>query len=153
MTQSFPLTHMIARIEPLHADDTVAVAARRIAETGCGLPVVDAAGDLVGFLGESDVLAAFTPRYLRDLHGTDMFVADPSALRRHAADAGEHRVAEYMNPNPEYLDTDDAEMNAAARFLQCGGHTLPVVTPGTRRVVGVLRLNALLSDLTGATFT
>lgn len=148
MTQPFPLERLVRPCNPVEADWTIGDAARVIAETGHGAPVVDQTGSLIGFLDESDLLAALTPGYLRDLHGTGLFVSDPTALRRAVERAGPRTVRSHMRTDPAFIDLDDSEIHAAARFLQSGQHTLPAVQVGSRRVVGVIRLHDLLSDLT-----
>lgn len=142
-----PLNHLIRRLEPLRVTDTIDTVARRIAEHGSGIPVADDDGLLIGFIYESDLLAWVTPKYLRDLHGTDLFRGDPTALHRAVERARATTVADHMQPDPAFIDTDDSEMNAAARFLQSGQRTLAAVDATTRKVVGILRMPELLADL------
>ncbi len=57
-----PLAELVQRVEPLGEGDDLAHAADRIAEAGGGLPVVDAAGRLVGYLAERDLLGGALSR-------------------------------------------------------------------------------------------
>lgn len=139
--------HLIRQFPPLSPDDTIQAAANQIATHGCGMPVADAAGQLIGFLDEADLLGSITPGYLRDLGGTDMFVDDLSALERKVAHAVTDTVGEHMCADPAFIDSDDSEMNATARFLQSGQHTLPAIDAQTREVIGVLRLPELIRDV------
>lgn len=143
----YPLTRLIRACRPLSIDMTLTAAARRIGEEGFGLPVVGDADTLVGFLDELDLLAALTPGYLKELHGTDLFLQDPASLRRAIARAAPTAVGEQMRREVAFVDTDDSETHAIALFLQSGRHTLPVVDASTRRVVGVVRLHDLLHKL------
>ena len=142
-----PLARLIRPCRPLHVDTTLSEAAREISEHGSGLPVVDDGTGLVGFLDEVDLLAATTPGYLKELHGTDLFLQDPESLQRAIARAAPTPVGKHMRRAAVHVDTDDSEMHAIALFLQSGQHTLPVVDASTRHVVGVLRLLDLLREL------
>lgn len=146
MTDS-PLAKLIRPCRPLHVDMTLAEAARQISEHGSGLPVVGDGTALLGFLDEVDLLAATTPGYLKELHGTDLFLQDPASLQRAIARAAPTRVGAHMRTAAVHVDTNDSEMHATALFLQSGQHTLPVVDVSTRQVVGVLRLLDLLREL------
>jgi CBS domain-containing protein len=134
------------RVEPLRHDDTVAHAARRIAEMGSGLPVVDDARRLVGYLGERDLLRAITPGYLRELRDTDFFTRDLSALARCVAKAAPTSVSEHMSPKPAFVDIDDSETHAAELFIHGAVRSLAVVE-GDGEVIGILRLGDLIRDL------
>ncbi len=143
----YPLANLIRECGPLRRETTVAEAARRISVEGSGLPVVGDDDRLVGFLDEVDLLGAVTPGYLKELHGTHLFLRDPAALHRAITRAAPSAVGEHMRSDPPYVDTDDSEMHATALFLQSGQHTLPVVDASTQRVVGVIRLPDLLHKL------
>lgn len=143
-----PILELLRRVEPLRTDTTIAEAARRIAETGSGLPVVDAAGRLVGYLGERGLLGAITPRYLRELRDTEFFTRDLSALARCVAAAAPTTVAEHMSDAPAAVDVDDSETHAAELFLHTAVRALAVVDV-SGEVIGVLRLGDLISDLMG----
>ena len=141
-----PVLELLRRVPPLQQDMTVSEAAHRIAEAGSGLPVVDAAGRLVGYLGERDLLRAITPGYLRELRDTDFFTRDLSALSRCVAAAAPSLVSEHMSASPAYVDLDDSETHAAELFLHGAVRSLAVVD-SDGEVVGILRLGDLIADL------
>lgn len=141
------MVRLMRPVEPLRPDTTIAEAAQAIVAADHGLPVVDGDNRLVGYLGQTGLLAAVAPGYLRDLHASGVFTHDLSALRRRARTAASARVGDHMASEPRYVDTDDSETHAAAQFLHTDQHVLPVVD-GAMRVVGVLRLSDLVADLT-----
>ena len=141
-----PVLDLLRRVEPLRQDMTITEAAARIAAAGTGLPVADADGKLIGYLGEQDLLQALIPGYLRELHDTDFLTRDLSTLTRCVAAAAETQVSDHMSTEPAYVDTDDSEMHAAELFLHRRVRSLPVVDQ-TARVQGVLRLGDLIADL------
>lgn len=143
-----PLKELLRPVRPLRTTDTIAEAARRVSESGGGLPVVDEEDRLVGYLGERDLLGAICPGYLRDLHDTEFLTRDLSTLARWARDASETPVARHMTRDPASVEEDDSEMHAAELFLHSGLRSLPVVTRD-RRVLGVVRLGDLIADLMG----
>ncbi|MCB0881928.1 MAG: CBS domain-containing protein [Thermoleophilia bacterium] len=147
MADSDPLAALVRRVEPLRPDTPVGEAAERICAAGHGLPVVAADGTLAGFVGEAQALGAISPGYLRDLTGSGVFTRDLSALRRRVVQGSLRPVGEVMLTEPAFVDTDDSEMHAAARFLHCDQHDLPVVDAADGRVVGVLRMADLVSDI------
>lgn len=141
-----PVLELYRRTEPLRENMSIAEAARRIADAGSGLPVADATGKLVGYVGEHVLLKAIIPGYLRELHDTDFFTRDLSALRRRVVAAAESRVAEHMETPSAYVEVDDSEMHAAELFLHRQTSSIPVVG-ADGEVLGVLRLSDLTADL------
>lgn len=141
-----PLFELLRRIPALRGDMSLAEAANRIAEAGMGLPVVDDAGRLVGYLGERDLLRALIPGYLRELHDTDFFTRDLSTLARYVASAAPTAVSEHMSRAPAFVDVDDSETHAAELFLHGDVRSLAVVD-GNGEVIGVVSLGDLIADL------
>jgi CBS domain-containing protein len=141
-----PLMDLLRRFPPLRDDMSLAAAAPRIADAGGGLPVVDSGGRLVGYLGETDLLGALLPGYLRELRDTDFLTRDLPTLARHVAGAAKAPVGAHMSTTVASVDEDCSEMHAAELFLHNAVRSLPVVgADGT--VLGVLRLADLISDL------
>lgn len=141
-----PLAELVRHVRPLHEDDDLATAADRIAEAGGGLPVVDAAGRLVGYLGERDLLESLFPAYLQQLRNTEFLTRDFPSLVRKAAQAAATPVGQHMTREPVAVDLDDSESHAAELFLHHGLRSLAVVTEG-ERVTGVVRLADMLQSL------
>lgn len=144
VTPPEPLRELMRVVEPLRTDTTVGEAAERISVAGHGLPVAGDDGRLVGFVGEAEALGAITPGYLRTLRGSGVFTRDLTALRRRVVEASGGPVGAVMLTEPAFVDTDDSEMHAAARFFQSGQHDLPVVDAADGRVLGVLRVTDMV---------
>jgi CBS-domain-containing membrane protein len=141
-----PLADLVQRVEPLREDDDLAHAADRIAEAGGGLPVVDAAGRLVGYLADHDLIEALFPAYLQQFRNTEFLTRDFPSLMRRAREAAQTRVADHMSRDPVAIDIDDSESHAAELFLHHSLRSLPVVT-GDRQVSGVVRLADMVKGL------
>lgn len=135
-----PLEQLILSVRPLRLDDRLADAAERLADAGGGLPVVDAAGRLVGYLSERELLAAMFPAYLQELRHTEFLTKDFPSLVRRARDAAYRPVSELIDTKgrPAFIDADDSEMHAAELFLHERVRSLPVVD-NDRMVIGVVR--------------
>ena len=134
------------RVEPLGEADDLAHATDRIAEAGGGLPVVDAAGRLVGYIAERDILGALFPAYLQEFRNTDFLTRDFPSLVRRARGAAATSVGDHMSRDPIAIDLDDSESHAAELFLHHGVRSLPVVT-ADQRVSGVVRLADMVQSL------
>ncbi|MFN8122838.1 MAG: CBS domain-containing protein [Thermoleophilia bacterium] len=141
-----PLAELVRHVTPLREDETIADAAPRLAEEGGGLPVADAAGRLVGYLSERDMLTALFPAYLAEFRNTAFLTRDFRSLMRHAAEGAGHRVGDHMSREPACVELDDSESHTAELFIHNGLRTLAVVD-ADRRVVGLLRLGDLISAL------
>jgi CBS domain-containing protein len=143
-----PLRAMIRRVEPLSPDERVADAASRVAAADGGLPVVDPAGRLIGFLSERDLLKALFPRYLADLPSAGFITRDFPAFLRRARTAAEMRVENVMTKDPKHVTPSDSEAHAAELFLHTGETVLPVAADG--RVVGIVRMTDVVDSILAA---
>jgi CBS-domain-containing membrane protein len=141
-----PLAELVRRVEPLRESDDLAHAADRIAAADGGLPVVDPAGRLVGYLSERDLLEALFPAYLQQFRNTEFLTRDFPSLLRRARAAASTTVANHMSRDPVAVDVDDSESHAAELFLHHGLWSLPVTDPDGR-VTGVVRLVDMVHSL------
>ncbi len=122
-------------------DETVADAtAKLIAHRHTSLPVVDAAGRLVGMFGIHDLLGLLVPRVALagDLLSNLRFITDdPGELQRRYEDVKARRVSELADRNGARLAPDAPEIEAIR--LCCRGQTpVPVVERETDRVIGII---------------
>jgi len=132
-------------VRPLSPDERVADVAERVTEAGGGLPVADAAGRLVGFITDRQLLLALFPPYIVQLRSAGIITRDFPALVRRAGEASERRVEQVMTSHPKYLTTDDSEARAAELFLHEGVRTLPVVAG--ERLVGTIHAGDVIGSL------
>jgi CBS domain-containing protein len=135
-------------VRPLSPGDSLGDAAIRIAQEGVGLPVADAAGRLIGFVTERQLLLALFPPYIVQLRSAGVITRDFPALLRRARAAADRRVEEVMTREPKHLTADDSEAHAAELFLHEGVRTLPVVSGD--RLVGVIKVGDVIGSLLAA---
>jgi CBS domain-containing protein len=130
---------MTTDVVVVHPDTPAREAARLLAERGfTALPVVDAAGDLVGIVGEAELLRDRLPQDPRRLvHG------EPPVARHAPADA----VAQVMTkPWTATPNTDLAEV--ADLMLQHDIRSVPVVREG--HLAGIATRRDLLRSISRA---
>ncbi len=104
-----------------------------------GVPVLDAAGRLVGVVTQSDLVQRSRDLELPpalnilDLH---LFLETPSRFQKRLEKLLGDRVKDVMTPDPTTL-APDTPVNDIARLMTAKGvHTLPVVEAG--KVVGIV---------------
>jgi CBS-domain-containing membrane protein len=104
-----------------------------------GVPVLDAAGRLVGVVTQSDLVQRSRDLELPpalnilDLH---LFLETPSRFQKRLEKLLGDRVKDVMTPNPVTL-APDTPVNEIARLMTAKGvHTLPVLEDG--KVVGIV---------------
>jgi CBS domain-containing protein len=121
----------MTEVEPLSADDTVAVAARRVVSTGFpALPAVEADGSFAGIFGEREFMAALFPGYVSELASARMVSRSmDESIDRRLQCANEpirkHLTTEAVVVEDEYSDTQLAELFLHHRVL-----IIPVATKG-----------------------
>jgi CBS-domain-containing membrane protein len=121
----------IREVEPLHASDTVAEAARRVIDAELpALPVVDEKEEFAGIFGEREFMAAFFPGYMETLSSARM-------ISRSMDDTIERRLSCRAEPISDYLTTDHvlveddfADTHIAELFLHHRVLIIPIATKG-----------------------
>jgi len=138
--QSYGL-HALETPEPLHADDSVEDAVRKVLDSGLpALPVVDGNERYVGIFGEREFMAALFPGYLRDLRHSGFLARSlDDALEKRDVCRSEaverHMNTEHVDVAPDFADTQVAEIFLHHRVL-----LVPVIDDG--RLTGVLTRGA-----------
>ena len=123
--------------DPLHVDDNLETAVRKVLDSGLpALPVVDGKECYVGIFGEREFMSALFPGYLRDLkHSGFLSKSIDQAIERRDTcrkeTVGEHMNSEHVDVDDDYGDTQIAEIFLHHRVL-----VVPVVHGG--RLHGVL---------------
>jgi CBS domain-containing protein len=130
----------LRHIEPLGADDLIAVAARRVVESGLpGLPAVEADGKFAGIFGEREFMTALFPGYVGELGSAAMIKrsVDESIERRESCRSEAIRkylTTDHVTVGEDYSDTQLAEIFLHHRVLVVpiieGGEITAVVTRG-----------------------
>jgi CBS domain-containing protein len=87
-------------VEPLPVSEPVAVAARRVLDSGLpALPVVEEDGSFAGIFGEREFMAALFPGYMKEL-------ASAAMVRRSIDETIERRESCRQEPISQHLTTD-----------------------------------------------
>lgn len=124
------------------ADETVATAADRMAELGVSaLPVVDAAGRLVGLLRDDDLIVSegrvHAPAFLNILGATIPWPGEMRHLEAELKKVAGATVRDLMDPRPAVVTPESSLEDAATAMHERGVNQLPVVdASGT--IVGLL---------------
>jgi CBS domain-containing protein len=116
-----------------------------------GVPVVDAAGHLVGIVTESDLVIRdeqgdlHLPHHV-DLLGAVIFLEPIKHFEERLRHAIASTVADLMTPDPLTVSPEDSVRDAARLISEHGHNRLPVVD-GDGRLVGVVTRVDVLSAL------
>jgi CBS-domain-containing membrane protein len=115
-----------------------------------GLPVVDDAGQLVGILCQSDIIAQQKklpiPSFFTFLDGF-ISLSSLKAIEKEARKIAATTVAEAMSREPVSVRPDSSLETVAALMVDKNFHTLPVVEQG--RLVGIVGKEDVLRTLIG----
>lgn len=141
-----PLEELVEEVRPLRATDRLADAAARVAEAGCGLPVVDAGGRLVGYLSERDILRAVLSPYLQVLGETGFLTYDLLSLVRRVREVASSAVGEHMSRDLPAVPVDASVMHLVEQMLHHGLASAPAID-ADGRLAGVLRGMSVVLDL------
>jgi len=113
-----------------------------------GLPVLDEAGQLVGIICQSDLVAQQKrfpiPSVFNLLDGL-IPISSPKLLEKEMQKIAASRVAEAMSSNPETVNPETSLEEIATLMVSKGFHTLPVVERG--KLVGIIGKEDVLRTL------
>lgn len=120
---------VIREVDPLDADELIAVAARRVLDSGLpALPAVEADGRFVGIFGEREFMTALFPGYFGELGSAAM-------IRRSIDDTIDRRlscrtepVRAYMTADHVVVEDDYSDTQLAEIFLHHRVLIVPVAT-------------------------
>jgi CBS domain-containing protein len=145
-----PVVIFNREFETLRDSDSVADATRRMLENRMSdLPVVDAAGKLVGLLKLERVLAALLPTAA--LLGAGIpdlaFVSDDLDDLRDKMREIDSRLVREFAVMPEHVVYPDTPPLEIVLQLHRGANNLPVVERGTGKLVGTVSARDVLSAL------
>ena len=121
----------------LDADDSVAVAARAVMESGLpALPVVKADGALLGIFGEREFMQALFPGYLNELRSARFVSKSIDEQLELRLSCREQPVRGYTNTEHIDVGADFSDAQLAETFLHHRVLVVPVLDGG--RVQGVI---------------
>lgn len=130
----------LKEVEPLSAEDTVGLAARRVMDADLpALPAIDDDGSFAGIFGEREFMSALFPAYVGTLASSAMIsrkLDDTIERRETCADESIRRylTTDHVLVSDEYADTQLAELFLHHRVL-----IIPIATEG--RVHAVVTRN------------
>jgi CBS domain-containing protein len=122
---------VLQKAEPLYADETVGSAVRMVLETGLpGLPAVEVSGAYAGVFGPDELISAYFPAYVRELHGARMISPDVEEALERRLHCGEESVRGYLNTDNVVVEEGYSDFEIAALFLHHRVQVIPVSTQG-----------------------
>ena len=137
MAQS-TIDRTLREIKPLHSDERVAPAVRRIADARLpALPVVDRRERLCGIFGEREFIQALFPGYLAELRYAGFVPGYLDDHLRQRSACATDPVERYMNTEHIDVPRDASGAQIAETFLHHRVLIVPVVDPA-RRVLGIV---------------
>lgn len=114
-----------------------------------GCPVIDATGQLVGILCQSDLVAQqkklSLPTVFTLLDGL-VPMTSMSELDREMEKIAAITVSQAMSPDPEYVSSETPIEDIATLMVERGFHTMPVVDAG--KLAGVIGMEDILRTVT-----
>jgi predicted transcriptional regulator len=130
---------MRTEVETLHPDDTALVACQRMLATGFGeLPVVDAEGNVLGFVADSDVIRLAFPKSLQMLFDVAFLPGDVDLVDGEGRNQlSTTRVTKIMRDVAGFAVTEETSLaEAALLMLHHDVRRLPVLREG--KLVGTI---------------
>jgi CBS domain-containing protein len=121
----------IREIEPLHADDTIAAAARKVIDAGLpALPVVDADGTFAGIFGEREFMVALFPGYVRELASSAMIKRSIDEAIERRESCRTEAIERYLTTDHVLVEDDYSDTQLAELFLHHRVLVIPIATGG-----------------------
>jgi CBS domain-containing protein len=130
--------HIRRGVEPLHVEDTIREAARRLSvEQLTDIPVVGEDGRMVGLFGEKELIEALSPRYLKELSDTSFVARDFEDIAEEARKVMDEPLGRFMRTDYVTLEPDFSVLHTCELFLHRRQGVIPIVEDG--RPIGVIR--------------
>jgi CBS domain-containing protein len=121
----------VKEVEPLSADDTVGVAARRVIEAKLpGLPAVEADGSYAGIFGEREFMAALFPGYVGELASTAMISKPIDEVIERRTSCAAEPIRKYLTTDHVVVSDDYSDTRLAELFLHHRVLLIPIATKG-----------------------
>ena len=125
------VNEVMREVEPLRVDDRVAVAARRVLETGLpALPAVDSDGRFAGIFGEREFMAAIFPGYVSELASARMVSRSMDDAIDRRIECGVEPIGTYLTREAVVVEDDYSDTQLAELFLHHRVLIIPIATKG-----------------------
>jgi CBS domain-containing protein len=136
----------IREIEPLHADDLIGPAARRVIEEGLpALPAVEDDGKFAGIFGEREFLVALFPGYVGELASGAMISRSADETIERRSHCSDEPIRKYMTTDHVLVEDDYSDTHLAEIFLHHRVLIAPIATKG--RVHAVITRHDFFCEL------
>jgi CBS domain-containing protein len=136
----------LREITPLHADELVEVAARRVLDAGLpALPAVESDGRFAGIFGEREFMAALFPRYFGELGSSRMISRSMEAAIERRLECAREPIRPYLTTEAVVVEDDYSDNQLAELFLHHRVLIIPIATEG--RVHALVTRHDFFSEL------
>lgn len=125
------INETLREIEPLHADDLIGPAARKVIELGLpALPAVEDDGKFAGIFGEREFMAALFPGYVGELGSGAMISRSADETIERRSHCSEEPIRKYLTTDHVLVEDDYADTQLAEIFLHHRVLVVPIATQG-----------------------
>ena len=112
-----------------------------------GVPVVDAKGDLIGFVSDSHLLASALPKYMADMEDLSFVREGTDTWVRYLAESADRPVSEVMSREVSSVELDKSEVAVAHKMIHDGTSSVMVTEKG--KLVGIVNRLDLYAAVMG----
>ena len=121
----------LQEIEPLHADDLIGPAARRVIDAGLpALPAVEQDGRFAGIFGEREFMAALFPGYVGELASAAMVSRSVDETIERRSDCAAQPIRRWLTTDHVLVEDDYSDTQLAELFLHHRVLIVPIATEG-----------------------
>lgn len=139
---------VIREIDPLSVDELVAVAARRVLDSGLpALPAVEDDGSFAGIFGEREFMTALFPGYVGELSSAAMIRRSIDDTIDRRLSCREEPIRDYLTVDHVVVEDDYSDTQLAETFLHHRVLIVPIATAG--RVHAVVTRSDFFAELLG----
>lgn len=125
------INSIIREVTPLHGNDPVGSAGRRVVKSGLpALPVTDQDGRYLGLFGEREYMTAIFPGYVGTLMTARMIRRSLDDALEPRMDTHEKPILPYLTTDPILLEDDYSDAELAETFIHHRVIVVPIATEG-----------------------
>jgi CBS domain-containing protein len=112
-----------------------------------GVPVVDAAGYLTGFVSDGHLLASALPKYMAQMEDLSFINESGDAWVHYLAESADRPVSEVMNKEVSSVTSGTSEVAVAHKMVHDGASSVMVTENG--KLVGIVNRLDLYAAVVG----